>query len=149
MTKKKDLDLILFSEPLYMGIDGVHIYGGIFSRSDSEKYKVPYMERVQLFVEYLAGVSEWVKSGNDVSMDGYYFVEKGKHYNMAGKFARDFSAKSYDKIPLKYTIIENFKTDYVIYTYGDMIISLKTYNRLMREYGKDCEFRKTWISSDI
>ena len=149
MTKKKDLDLILFSEPLYMGIDGVHIYGGIFSRSDSEKYKVPYMERVQLFVEYLAGVSEWVKSGNDVSMDGYYFVEKGKHYNMAGKFARDFSAKSYDKIPLKYTIIENFKTDYVIYTYGDMIISLKTYNRLMREYGKDCEFRKTWLGSGI
>ena len=149
MTKEKDLDLILFSEPLYMGIDGVHIYGGIFSRSDNEKYKVPYMERVQLFVEYLAGVSEWVKSGNDVSMDGYYFVERGKHYNMAGKFARDFSAKSYDKIPLKYTIIENFKTDYVIYTYGDMIISLKTDNRLMREYGKDCEFRKTWISSNI
>ena len=149
MTKKKDLDLILFSEPLYMGIDGVHIYGGIFSRSDSEKYKKPYQERVQLFVEYLAGVSEWVKSGNDVSMDGYYFIEEGKHYNMAGKFARDFSAKSYDKIPLKYTIIENFKTDYVIYTYGDMIISLKTYNRLMREYGKDCEFRKTWLGSGI
>ena len=149
MTKEKDLDLILLSEPLYMGIDGVHIYGGIFSRSDSEKYKKPYQERVQLFVEYLAGASEWVKSGNDVSMDGYYFVEKGKHYNMAGKFARDFSAKSYDKIPLKYTIIENFKTDYVIYTYGDMIISLKTYNRLMREYGKDCEFRKTWLGSGI
>lgn len=25
MTKEKDLDLILFSEPLYMGIDGVQV----------------------------------------------------------------------------------------------------------------------------
>lgn len=77
MTKEKDLDLILLSEPLNMGIDGVHIYGGIFSRSESENYKVPYEERVQLFVEYLAGVSEWVKSGNDMSMDGYFLLRKG------------------------------------------------------------------------